>query len=40
MGPLARSTEDLAAFMKVMCDKKYFPKGCQDPHKKLIPFDS
>lgn len=39
LGPMARYVDDLACFMKVVCDKNNYPKGVADPYKKIIKFD-
>lgn len=38
IGPLGKSTDDVALWMKVFLEQKYY-KGQHDPFIKLIPFD-
>ena len=38
IGPLAKSTRDLALFMDVVTNQSFY-KGSQDPHIPIVPFN-
>jgi Asp-tRNA(Asn)/Glu-tRNA(Gln) amidotransferase A subunit family amidase len=39
MGPMGKSVDDLALFMKVMTSEKYYTRSNRDPYRKIFTFD-